>query len=78
MTPLEVLLQLGTVFLGAFLAFMLENLRERRQLRGWANDDLQRAHNKLATEEKVAARLGAWRLRSSYKAELTSFELLKD
>ena len=51
MTPLEVFLQLGTVFLGAFLAFWLENLRERRQLRGWANDYLRRVRAALATSE---------------------------
>lgn len=42
MGALEVLLQLGTVFFGAFLAFVLENFRERRQLRGWADDYLRR------------------------------------
>ena len=51
MTPLEVFLQLGTVFLGAFLAFGFENFRERRQLRGWANEYLKRVRSDLATEE---------------------------
>ena len=55
MTPLEVFLQLGTVFLGAFLAFLLENLRERRQLWGWANDYLRRVRATLATSESEAS-----------------------
>ncbi len=57
MSPLEVL-QLGTVFLGAFLAFGLENLRERRQLRGWANDYLRRVQTALMTpEDRTSDRL---------------------
>lgn len=55
MTPLEVLLQLGTVFLGAFSAFWLENLRERRQLRAWANECLRRIRSDLSTAEGTQA-----------------------
>lgn len=47
MSFLEILLQVGTVFLGAFLAFGLENFRERRQLRAWANEYLGRVREDL-------------------------------
>ncbi len=51
MTLVEILLQMGTVFLGAFLAFGLENLRERRQLRAWANEYLRRVREDLLEEK---------------------------
>lgn len=53
MTFVEILLQIGTVFLGAFLAFGLENFRERRRLRGWANDYLRRIRENLFAEKSV-------------------------
>ena len=53
MSLIEVLLQLGTVFLGAFLAFWLENFRERRQLRAWADDYLSRIREDLLEEQEV-------------------------
>ncbi len=46
---------MGTVFLGAFLAFGLENLRERRQFRAWANDYLSRIREDLLTEAGAQA-----------------------
>lgn len=55
MNVLEIFLQLGTVSLGAFLAFWLENLRERQQLRAWANDYLRRIREDLFTEKDAQA-----------------------
>ena len=43
----ELLIQFATVFLGAFLAFWLENLRERRQLRSWLHKYLKDAYANL-------------------------------
>lgn len=57
MNILEVFLQFGTVFVGAFLAFVLENLRERQQLRRWANEYLRRVRIDLQqskSEETLA------------------------
>ena len=47
MSPVEVLLQFGTVFLGAFLAFVIENVRERRRLKGWVRRYLERFYGDL-------------------------------
>ena len=46
-------MQFGTVFLGAFLAFVIENVRERRRLRGWVRKYLERFYSDL--REGVAA-----------------------
>jgi hypothetical protein len=46
----EILLQFLTVFLGAFLAFWLENLRERRQLKQWVRKYLRRTYKALNEE----------------------------
>jgi hypothetical protein len=48
---LEILLQFLTVFLGAFLAFWLENLRERRQLKTWVKKYLQRGYETMRQEQ---------------------------
>ena len=45
-------MQIGTVFLGAFLAFGIENFRERRQLKTWANEYLRRVREDLLEEKK--------------------------
>ena len=56
----ELLIQFATVFLGAFLAFWLENVRERRKLKAWVDhylrriyDDLGEAVDALAASEKL-------------------------
>lgn len=56
----ELLVQFATVFLGAFLAFWLENVREQRKLKTWVNhylrqiyDDLGEAVDALAASEKL-------------------------
>ena len=55
---LEILLQFLTVFLGAFLAFWLENLRERNQRKTWAKRYLhlyyKALQEQLAQEEENA------------------------
>lgn len=59
---------MGTVFLGAFLAFGLENLRERRQLRAWANDYLKRVRCDLKTEKDSKFRESVEQTAASYTA----------
>jgi len=46
-TPPELLLQVSTVFLGAFLAFWLENHRERQKLRAWVRSYLRQVRESL-------------------------------
>ncbi len=63
MSPTEVLLQFGTVFLGAFLAFVLEHVRERRRLRGWVRRYLEQFYGGLqesiTTQKEVVKTLRA-------------------
>ena len=67
MTPVEVLLQFVTVFLGAFLAFVIENVRERRRLRGWVKRYLEQLYSDLQ-ENTAAQEEGVRALRESTKA----------
>jgi hypothetical protein len=46
----EILLQFLTIFLGAFLAFWLENLRERRQLKTGVKKYLKRGYKLMRQE----------------------------
>jgi hypothetical protein len=46
----ELLLQFLTIFLGAFLAFWLENLRERQQLKSWVKKYLKSSYDELSEQ----------------------------
>ena len=47
----DIIIQFVTVFLGAFLAFWLENVRERRQLRSWLSKYLRAGYSDLAKSQ---------------------------
>lgn len=51
------MLQFLTVFLGAFLAFWLENLRERQQLKTWVRKNLKASYDELSLQQAEEAEL---------------------
>lgn len=73
MTFVDIIIQFVTVFLGAFLAFWLENVRERQQLRGWLKKYLRDSYVELAaTVENLPPFV------SQLEAELARFSELSE